>query len=162
MWEQLLSTTGFKLEIPKCAVYTMKWKFDEQGIPYLDNNYKATIHISSSETKTKQTIPHLSNHVLSNTQESVQLRMVTRTSNSRSHLTLYKRWQEFYPRLTFIILNLSYTPMHVLIKSYITLSPVYHFLPNNIRKSTMHIPHKSYPPWDIIERGAYSTLIGLS
>ena len=52
MWEQLLSTTGGKLEIPKCAVYTMKWNFDEQGLPYLDNNYEATIHISSSETKT--------------------------------------------------------------------------------------------------------------
>ena len=51
MWELLLSTTRGKLEIPKCAVYTIKWNFDEQGIPYLDNNCKATIHISSSETK---------------------------------------------------------------------------------------------------------------
>ena len=54
---------GGKLEITKCAVYTMKWNFDEQGIPYLDNNCKVTIHISSSETKTQQIIPYLSNHV---------------------------------------------------------------------------------------------------
>ena len=63
MREQLLSTTGGKLEIHKCAVYTIKWNFDEQGIPYLDKNCKATIHISSSETKTQQTIQHLFNHV---------------------------------------------------------------------------------------------------
>ena len=63
MWEQLLSTTGGQLEIPKCAVYTMQWNFDEQGIPYLDNNCKSTIIISSSETKTQQKIPNLYNHV---------------------------------------------------------------------------------------------------
>ena len=63
MWEQLISNTKGKLEIPKCAVYTMKWNFDEQGIPYLDNNCKATINISSSETKKQKIIPHLSNQV---------------------------------------------------------------------------------------------------
>ena len=59
---QYLRANG-KLEILKCAVYTIKWNFNEQGIPYLDNNFKATIFISSSDTKTQQTLPHLSNHI---------------------------------------------------------------------------------------------------
>ena len=63
MLEQLLSTTGDMLEIPKCAIYTMKWNFDEQEILYLDRNFEATIIISSSETNTHQTIPQLYNHV---------------------------------------------------------------------------------------------------
>jgi len=40
-----------------------KWNFDEHGRPYLDNECKATIIISSSETNTQQTIPHLYNYV---------------------------------------------------------------------------------------------------
>ena len=61
--------------------------------------------------------------------------------------------QEFYLRLIFIILKLSYIQMHMLIKSYITHSQAYHSLLNNIQKSTRHIFHKSYHPWDTIERG---------
>ena len=50
IWEQLLSTSGGKLEISKCAVYTMQWKFYSQGISYLDNNSKDAITMSSSQT----------------------------------------------------------------------------------------------------------------
>ena len=40
-WKQLLATTGGKLEIPKCAVYTLKWIFDAHGIPSLDTDCTA-------------------------------------------------------------------------------------------------------------------------
>lgn len=50
IWEQLHSTSGGKLEISKCAVYTMQWKFYSQGISYLDNNSKDTITMSLSQT----------------------------------------------------------------------------------------------------------------
>ena len=54
---------GGLLEIPKCAIYTLEWDFDEQGIPFLKKHTTSSINIQSSETKTKQLIPHLSNDV---------------------------------------------------------------------------------------------------
>ena len=62
-WEHLLATTGGKLKIPKCAVYTLKWIFNTHGIPSLDKDCKAKIRISSSETSEHTTIPHLPNDV---------------------------------------------------------------------------------------------------
>ena len=145
MWEQLLSTTGGQLEIPKCAVYTMQWNFDEQGIPYLDNNCKSTIIISSSETKTQQKIPNLYNHV------PFQYLGVSSDQNGNQNVQFQeslniakKAARILCSTIPFIIPKLSY---------YIILSPVYHSLPNNIRKSIRHTSHKSYLPWNIIECG---------
>ena len=50
-WEHLLNTTGGKSEIPKCAIYTLKWDFDKQAINFLKENTQSSITIQSSETK---------------------------------------------------------------------------------------------------------------
>ena len=42
-WETFLATTGGKLEIPKCRVYTLRGIFDKQGILSLEKYYKAEI-----------------------------------------------------------------------------------------------------------------------
>ena len=42
-WDYFLVTTGGKLEIPKCRVYTLRGIFDKQGIQSLENYYKAEI-----------------------------------------------------------------------------------------------------------------------
>ena len=34
-WEHILLTTGGKLEIDKCAVFIMTWKFTENGILFI-------------------------------------------------------------------------------------------------------------------------------
>jgi hypothetical protein len=34
-WEELLSTTGGKLELDKCFYYLIYWLFDEEGVPRL-------------------------------------------------------------------------------------------------------------------------------
>jgi hypothetical protein len=35
-WEALLHATGGKLELSKCFFYLIFWKFDEEGVPYLE------------------------------------------------------------------------------------------------------------------------------
>ena len=63
IWEHLLNTTGEGgLEIPKCAIYTLEWDFDEHEIPFL-KKITSYINIQSSETKTKQKMLHLSNDI---------------------------------------------------------------------------------------------------
>ena len=62
-WEHLLHTTGGKLEIPKCAIYILEWDFDEHRSPFPKKHTTSSINIQSSETKTKQLIPHLSNDI---------------------------------------------------------------------------------------------------
>ena len=49
-WEQLLYATGGKLELPKCFYYTILWKFDVEGVPYLaDKIEEYNIGLISSE-----------------------------------------------------------------------------------------------------------------
>ena len=52
-----------KLEIPKCAICTLEWDFDEYEILFLKKHSTLSINIQLSETKTKQLIPHLPNDV---------------------------------------------------------------------------------------------------
>ena len=58
-----LNTTGGKLEIKQCAIYTLEWDFDKHGITFLKENTPSSITIQSSETKTNQRIPHLPNNL---------------------------------------------------------------------------------------------------
>ena len=69
-WEQLLSATGGKLELPKCFYYTITWQFTEEGVPFLpttkDENYD--IQILSSDANIPVSIeektPHESHKTL--------------------------------------------------------------------------------------------------
>jgi hypothetical protein len=60
-WEQLLSTTGGKLELSKCFFYLMYWTFDNEGVahPIHPTELNRNITLIDSETKKNVTIKAL-------------------------------------------------------------------------------------------------------
>ena len=59
-WEQLLHTTGGRLELAKCFVYMIIWTFDEEGIPHLSHpDFLPPIQLTDSETQEQYTIETL-------------------------------------------------------------------------------------------------------
>ena len=48
LWDNLLTTSGGKLNIGKCNVYIIGWNFKEDGAPTPDNTYSYQIPITFS------------------------------------------------------------------------------------------------------------------
>ena len=67
-WEELLTASGGKLELPKCFYYIIRWTFNEYGDPIIGPDPKIPIHI----------IDHTNN----------QEESVTQKPTSESHRTL--------------------------------------------------------------------------
>jgi hypothetical protein len=55
-WEQLLSTTGGKLELSKYFFYLMYWTFDNEGIAHTIQPTDLNQDISLIDSKTKETV----------------------------------------------------------------------------------------------------------
>ena len=122
-WEHLLHTTGGKLEIPKCAIYTLEWDFDEQGIPFLQKHTTSSINIQSSETKTKQLIPHLPNdapfkylgvHTSPNGCQKKQSDVTFKTAQDGARILASKPFSHFQARI--------YLNSHLNMKLYFPLT----------------------------------------
>ena len=59
-WEELLHTTGGRLELAKCFVYMIIWTFDDEGVPHLaPSDTLSPISLRDSETTEKYTIDTL-------------------------------------------------------------------------------------------------------
>lgn len=54
-WTDLLYATGGLLEIPKCLYYAIIWKFNKEGIAYIDDHgkYKDAVQLNDPSTGTK-------------------------------------------------------------------------------------------------------------
>ena len=61
-WEHLLFMSGGKLELDKCALYTIQWMFSEDGIAKLKNKSNEKLIIQSSQTGKEHDIKILSNN----------------------------------------------------------------------------------------------------
>ena len=152
MWEELLSTSGGKLEISKRAIYTIRYRFDNQGIPYLHNNNKDAITISLSEINIQQTIPHLSNNInfeylgvnpALNGNQDIQC---------KNSLSIVKKVTKNVHQMPISIHKLRYILMHMSLKKKI-LFQAYHYPPNNILNLTNYTSLSSSPQLVTIERG---------
>jgi hypothetical protein len=64
-WEQLLYSSGGKLELSKCFFYLMHWDFCEEGVPSLrkPEDFVHTISITDSEDGSRFPIPQRACHV---------------------------------------------------------------------------------------------------
>jgi hypothetical protein len=59
LWEQLLHTSGGKLEIEKCRFALIKWYFDKKGVAQLLNTQPSLLHVKDSDTNKIQHIPQI-------------------------------------------------------------------------------------------------------
>ena len=60
-WEHLLFVSGGKVELDKCALYTIQWMFSEDGIAKLKNKSNEKLSIKSSQTGKEYEIQLLNN-----------------------------------------------------------------------------------------------------
>lgn len=55
LWTHLLSTTGGKLELPKCFSYLVSWLFDHEGIPRMATPEEVSLNIVLQDSESLQT-----------------------------------------------------------------------------------------------------------
>ena len=59
-WEQLLYTSGGKLELSKCAIFVLQWEFTAEGQPFLiETPAIDPVKIVSSETSETFLVPQM-------------------------------------------------------------------------------------------------------
>ena len=82
-WIHLAFTSGYKLEIDKCAAFVMSWKFTEDRIPIpINNNNISPLIIQSSVENMKRQIKNGTQTLHSNTSTQPDQQVVTQITNS--------------------------------------------------------------------------------
>jgi hypothetical protein len=59
LWENLLHTSGGKLEIPKCLFVLMQWYYNKRGTAQLVTTHNQFLHIWCSKTNKSMIIPQM-------------------------------------------------------------------------------------------------------
>ena len=131
-WEQLLFSTGGKLELSKCLFYIMHWEFDSNGVAYLLNpeELKVNIKIIQSTDGSRAAIKHKDCHAshrtlgvlecpaLIYTDEEARLRkkahdltrpLLTDTLQAGDAMTMY--WSMFLSGVGYSLMVMSFTEM---------------------------------------------------
>ena len=105
-WEQLLYSTGGKLELEKCFLYVMRWQFDNEGQPFITKpeELPVDVKLTDSESKTEYIINYKNCH---EAHRSLGVMFTPGGSNKAEYERMVKKSHSFAQRIGISNINRS-------------------------------------------------------